>query len=101
MRVQVVNQDPNERRFRESAEDMAMANELVNSPAWQWYVGKCEGKARALERALTDVNAMHDQRKEDRLRGSIDAFRRMPQLVNQVAARHARLQEKQQQEQQQ
>lgn len=90
-RIQVASQDPKQRRFQESAQDVAMARELVSSAAWPWFVGKCNKKAAALERMLLDVNGAHDARQEDRLRGMADSYRRMPAVVQEVVARHERL----------
>lgn len=100
-RIQVRDQDPKKARYQASAEDMAMARELVSSPAWEWFVGKCDGKAKYFEQMLLDVNGKVDHRQEDRLRGMADSYRRMPAVVQEVAAQHERLRKQQEKEQQQ
>lgn len=99
-RITVMSQDKNQRRLEESAHDRAMARELAQSPAWEWFKQKCDMKASVLERMLLDVNGKLDVREEDRLRGSADSFRRMPRVVDEVVARYEREKKKQQEKEQ-
>lgn len=89
-RVRVAGQGRREQRMQHSAEDMAMARTLVSSPAWEWFVAKCEQKALVLEKQLVDVMANLNQRQEDRYRGMADSYRRMPGVVNEVARAYER-----------
>ena len=103
-RVVVAGQGRKERRMQESVEDMAMARTLVSSPAWEWFVAKCEAKARVLEKQIVSVTADLNTRQEDRFRGMADSYRRMPGLIRETAAKYDRAldaEKKQQQKEQQ
>lgn len=99
-RIEVVNQDKDARRRQVAAANARMAFELASCSAWSWYVNQCLTKASVLEARLSDVNAKHDPRDEDRWRGEIAAYRGMPALIEKAVAHHARLQEKQQSKEQ-
>lgn len=77
-----------------------MARTLIGSPAWEWFVGKMEAKARYLEGRLTNIDANLNQRQEDRFRGMADSYRRMPRIINEVAAEYDRVQDKLKKQQQ-
>lgn len=96
-RIDVAHQDRDERKMQVSRETMAMVTTLVECGAWPWFVAQCEARAGVFERQVLAVGKAADPRMEDRWRGMADAYRQMPKLIEQVAAKAAKQQPKEQQ----
>lgn len=94
MDIEVATDSPESRRAQAMRRELEMARLLASSPAWEWFTKVCAQRAAAFERELVDRVKLLDPREEDRLRGEIDAYRRLPRLVEEKAAAHKRAAEK-------
>lgn len=99
--IDVAGDSPEQKREQAMFRQLAMARELQSSPAWDWFVKVLTQRAEALERDLLDVQKTLDVRQEDRHRGEASVYRRVPRLVEEMAAKHKRAAEKAAQKEQQ
>lgn len=98
--IEVRGEGRHQQRAEVARDNARMADMLVQSGAWEWFVAQCEAKAAAYERQLSSAAQELSPRAEDRHRGRIEAYRAMPDVVTKVAVAHAKAQQKAQQEQQ-